>query len=297
MGCYNQYHARTKVMGEIVPIPCGKCIGCRLEKARQWAVRCVHEAQMYDENSFLTLTYNNEHLPKSRNIEKRALQLFIKRLRRYVEPKEIRFYACGEYGEKFGRPHYHICLFNHDFDDKEMLRQADFKRKGAFHQKTNSHSLYTSKTLEKIWGKGFVTIGELTFETAGYVARYVTKKITGPKAEEYYKRDYMTPGDQEVTPEFALMSRMPGIGQPWLDKYFTDVYPKDFFTLNGVKNKPTRYYDDLLKKKDPYLYATIKKRRQEKCKEEENVIRLKQKENHKKLTAKQLQRNLENGTT
>lgn len=278
--------AKTKVKGHVVPIPCGKCIGCRLEKARQWAVRCVHEAQMYPENSFITLTYNNENLPKDRNIQKRDLQLFFKRLRKALSPKEIRYYACGEYGDKMGRPHYHACLFNHDFEDKIMLRTGKVKPSGLSKFKpTRNHALYTSPVLEKIWKKGFVTIGELTFDSAGYVARYVTKKITGPPAAEHY---------QGRTPEFALMSRMPGIGKPWLDKYFTDVYPKDFFTLNGVKNKPPRYYDDLLKKKNPRLHIKLKEARELKAKETE-IIRLKQKENHKKLTIKSLHRSLENG--
>ncbi len=302
MGCYNNYKARTKVKGEVVPIPCGKCIGCRLEKARQWAVRCVHEAQMYETNCFITLTYNEENLPEDRNVSKKDLQKFIKRLRKHLEPKhicdtykEVRYYACGEYGEKNSRPHYHLCLFNHDFSDKELLYQAKAKRYKNQFSTGNDHSLYTSKTLQKIWTHGFSTIGELTFESAGYVARYVTKKITGPMADTHYKRDILETGSDKVTPEFALMSRMPGIGKPWLDKYFTDVYPKDFFTINGVKNKPPQYYDDILKKKDPNLHVKIKERRKLKAKEEENVIRLKQKENHKHLTAKQLQRNLENG--
>lgn len=300
MACYNQYKAKEKVSGKVVPIPCGKCIGCRLEKARQWAVRCYHESQMYTDNCFVTLTYNNEHLPESRNIEKRTLQLFFKRLRKHInkhEPeKEIRFYACGEYGEKMGRPHYHSCIFNYDFPDKEIL-YTDYQHnhRSGFSTGIN-HSLYTSATLEKIWGKGYCTIGELNLQTAGYVARYVTKKITGPLQEEHYKRDYMEPGAHKAVPEFALMSRMPGIGEPWLQKYFTDVYPKDFFTINGIKNKPPRYYDDLLKKRDPKLHLTIKKARAAKA-EEEEVIRLKQLENHKKLTIKSLNRGFENETT
>lgn len=293
MGCYNQYYARTKVKAEIVPIPCGKCIGCRLEKARQWAVRCVHEAQMYNQNCFITLTYNNKNLPKDRNIEKRALQLFFKKLRKHINTQEIRYYACGEYGDKMGRPHYHACIFNYDFPDKKLLHGAQRRFNKGYFQQTNDHDLFTSATLDKIWAKGYATIGELTFQSAGYVARYVTKKITGEKAKNHYLGR---------TPEFALMSRgnkkngKGGIGKPWLLKYFTDVYPKDFFTINGVKNKPPRYYDDLLKKIDPDLLVKLKIERAKRAKETE-IIRLKQKENHKILTAKQLQRNLEHGTS
>jgi hypothetical protein len=262
---------------------------------------------MYEDNCFITLTYNPASLPKSRNVDKTVLQKFIKRLRKHVNSrryhppyqhqpyKEIRYYACGEYGEKRGRPHYHLLIFNFDFPDKKLFKGG----KHPFHDgkwlKSNDHPLYISAILSTLWPYGFSTIGEVTFDSAGYVARYVLKKILGPLAEEYYKRDYMDQGDQIIVPEFALMSRMPGIGLPWLKKYFTDVYPKDFFTLNGVKNKPPRYYDDQLKKLDPDLHVRIKQLRQETAKEEE-IIRLKQKENHKQLTAKQLQRNMENET-
>ena len=258
---------------------------------------------MYDQNCFITLTYNDEHLPPSRNIEKKALQNFFKKLRTYINShhppyqhqpyKEIRYYACGEYGEKRGRPHYHACIFNYDFPDKQIFRGGRHPYHSGKFIQTNDHPLYTSAILQKIWNKGFTTIGEVTFDSAGYVARYVTKKITGPMAENYYKRDFCELGEKEITPEFALMSRMPGIGMPWLKKYFTDVYPKDFFTLEGVKNKPPRYYDEYLKKVDPDLHVKIKQQRTLKAKEEE-IIRLKQKENHKQLTAKQLQRNMEN---
>lgn len=219
-------------------------------------------------------------------MQKRDLQLFIKRLRKYLDPKEIRYYACGEYGDKMGRPHYHMALFNHQFIDLQIYRGGQYKHfKNQFSTAKNQNPLYTSHVLEGIWKKGYCTIGELSFESAGYVARYVTKKITGPPAKEHYNGK---------APEFALMSRMPGIGKPWLDKYFTDVYPKDFFTINGVKNKPPRYYDDQLKKLDPNLHIKLKEARQLKAKEEE-IIRLKQREKHKNLTVKQLQRNLENG--
>ncbi len=298
MACYNQYRAKTKVTGEIVPIPCGKCIGCRLEKARQWAVRCYHESQMYEQNCFITLTYNEENLPKDRNIEKRELQLFFKRLRKHITEKEIRYYACGEYGTKGNRPHYHACIFNYDFPDKEILYEGQYKHFNNQFSKTHkSNSLYTSKTLQKIWKKGFSTVGEVTFQSAGYVARYIQKKITGEMAKTHYKRDLLEIGSDMRTPEFALMSRgnkkdgKGGIGKPWLEKYFTDVYPKDFFTINGVKNKPPRYYDDLLKKKNPRLHIKIKERRKLLAAEEE-IIRLKQKENHKTIITKQLQRNL-----
>ena len=249
---------------------------------------------MYEDNCFITLTYNDENLPKDRNIEKKELQTFFKNLRNHTKKQGIRYYACGEYGDQKGRPHYHACVFNYDFTDKELLRDSQyFRAKNHFSKNNQINALYTSPTLSNIWKKGFHTIGEVTFESAGYVARYIQKKITGPMADDYYKRDYMESGSEKRTPEFALMSRMPGIGYPWIEKYFTDVYPKDFFTINGVKNKPVRYYDDYLKKRDPDLHIKLKEARQKKAIEDE-ITRLKDKEKHKILTTKSLQRKFEN---
>lgn len=232
--------------------PCGMCIGCRLEYSRQWAIRCVHEAQMHRDNCFLTLTYNKENLPDNKSIDKRELVNFIKRLRRKIEPKKIRYFGCGEYGSKYSRPHYHLCVFGYSFPDSKVYRFGAKTKYGNRYKKGNRHSLYTSKMLENIWKKGFCSIGELTFETAGYTARYVMKKMMGP-----YK-DFAYDG---LEPEFAIMSRMPGVGKPWIDKYMTDVYPKDFHTINGKKVKPSRYYDSIYKKLNPDEFEEIKKKR------------------------------------
>lgn len=296
MACYGTMFVKDK-FDRPVQVPCGQCIGCRLEKARQWAVRCTHEAQMHSENCFITLTYNNENLPEDHNVSKRALQLFFKRLRKRYKGKGIRYYACGEYGDNFGRPHYHACIFGHDFTDKEQLRGCSFRFSKNHFQKGQIHSLFKSEELADIWPYGFNTVGEMSFESAGYVARYTMKKITGEKADDHY---------QGRTPEFALMSRKPGIGAPWFEKYKNDVYPKDFFTLNGVKNRPPRYYDMLLEKENPYQYFKIKKKRGEQRDETDmkemmeeiegkrSIYRKKQQENHRILTTKQLRRGYEN---
>lgn len=244
--------------------PCGQCIGCRLERARQWAVRITHEASMYEENCFITLTYNNENLPIDKSVHKRDLQLFFKRLRKELNFKPLKYYACGEYGEKggkqrlygpegLGRPHYHACLLGHQFSDKVLLHSAHV---GYFknHFKVGpDHNLYDSPKLAEIWGKGFVTIGELTFQSAGYVARYCMKKIGGDKKYEHYGTK---------NPEFALISK--GIGKTWFEKYESDCYPKDFVTVNGKKQKPPRYYEYLLEKKNPEKLKRIKREREEK---------------------------------
>ncbi len=147
-----------------VEIPCGRCIGCRLEYSRQWAMRCMHEASLYDNNCSITLTYDNENLPNDFSLNKRHFQLFMKSLRKKYAPKKIRFYHCGEYGEENYRPHYHAIIFNHNFTDLDVLPSS------------SNNTLYTSPTLTDIWGKGLTQVGTVTFESAAYVARYITKK-------------------------------------------------------------------------------------------------------------------------
>jgi len=235
-----------------VTIPCGQCVGCRLERSRQWAVRCVHEASLYDNNCFITLTYDNAHLPKSGSLEMEEFQKFMKRLRKRFG-EGIRFFHCGEYGEKFGRPHYHACLFNFDFEDKVLWQQR------------NGTNLYISESLSELWPFGFSTIGDVTFESAAYVARYIMKKVTGAAATEHYLKlgNY---GEilAERRPEYITMSRRPGIGKPWLDKYKADVYPHDFVVMDGRKMKPPKYYDCRFEIDDPEGFAKIKAARTQK---------------------------------
>ncbi len=180
---------------------------------------------MHEENSFVTLTYQT--MPENGSISVRHLQLFLKRLRKKYGP-HIRFFACGEYGDKLDRPHYHLCLFGHDFHDKYLWKITE-----------QDDKLYRSPELEKIWTLGFSTIGSVTFKSAAYVARYQLKKINGPTAAKHY---------QGKTPEFLTMSRggntgLGGIGSQWLKKYETDVYPGDFLIINQKKARPPRFYD------------------------------------------------------
>ena len=267
--------------------PCGMCIGCRLEYARQWAVRCIHEASMHDENCFVTLTYNDKNLPKDKSVDKRAMQLFLKRLRKKIEPKKVRFFGCGEYGDQLGRPHYHLCLFGHKPTDLTLLKSAQYKAWKGIWKKGNTNDLYTAESIENVWRQGFVTVGEVTFESAGYVARYVTKKMTGPLEKNHYKGK---------TPEFALMSRRPGIGLDWIKRYTTDVYPKDYHHVNGKRCRPNRYYDAILQKINPKMYEEVKKKRIKNADEctYESHLRKFQKEKHTKLVTKRLERSLEN---
>ena len=234
---------------DYLELPCGQCIGCRIERSRQWAIRCVHEASLYENNCFITLTFSDEHLPKDRSLNVRHWQLFMKRLRKRFGA-DIRFYHCGEYGEKFGRPHYHACVFNFDFPDKKLWKT------------NNGQRIYTSEILSELWGQGFCTIGSVTFESAAYVARYIMKKVNGAAAEDHYQ--YIDPETGEIfdrKPEYTTMSRRPGIGKAWFDKYYKDVYPGDFVVLNGKKMRPPRYYDTQYEILYPSEYEKLKEDR------------------------------------
>lgn len=234
-----------------VELPCGQCIGCRLDRSRQWAIRCVHEASLYENNCFITLTYNDENLPKDNSLCVEHFQLFMKKLRKKYG-KGIRYFHCGEYGENFGRPHYHACIFNFDFRDKKVLKTLQ-----------DGTNYYVSEKLNELWEYGFTMIGDVTFESAAYVARYITKKITGKNAFEHYNKINYETGEiiAERRPEYVTMSRKPGIGKPWLDKFSTDVYPEDYIVLRGKKLKPPKYYNAQYEKVYPSDYEKIKNRR------------------------------------
>lgn len=218
---FNRAKAYVRSVDDILELPCGQCIQCRLTHSRMWASRCLMEADLYMHNCFVTLTYSPKFLPKSGSLVKSDFQKFMKRLRKHYVGKRIRYYMCGEYGEKFSRPHYHACLFNHDFDDKYM-----------WSCKKGMPVLYRSDTLEKLWPYGFSTVGEVTFESAAYVARYIMKKIP---LSEY---------PQGLIPQYTAMSRRPGIASDWYDKYESDVFPSDKVVIkDGVYLKPPRYFD------------------------------------------------------
>jgi len=238
--------------GTPIQLPCGQCVGCRLERSRQWAIRCTHEASLYKSNCFITLTYNNENLPSDHSLDKTHFQKFMKRLRFRFGPN-IRFFHCGEYGEKFGRPHYHACLFNFDFPDKKPWKTSSA---------STENMMYTSEILNELWPYGFSSIGSVTFQSAAYVARYIMKKVTGKNAHLHYE----TTDDYGVvtyrTPEYTTMSRRPGIGKGWFDKYSSDVYPDDFVVMNQKKMRPPRYYDNQFEVTNPSLHSEIKAERE-----------------------------------
>ena len=232
---------------QTVSLPCGQCIGCRLERSRQWAMRCMHEAQLHQNNCFITLTYDDTHLPSDQSLHYRDFQLFIKRLRKRYPTTKISYYMAGEYGESFGRPHYHACIFGLDFHDKKL-----WKRTPA------GSLIYRSSDLETLWPFGYSSIGDVNFESAAYVARYIMKKQTGKEAEKHYQYSDLETGEIiQMTPEFNKMSLKPAIGLNWYKKYQSDVYPHDYVVLRGQKIKPPKYYDNLYKNDNPYEYEKI----------------------------------------
>jgi hypothetical protein len=208
----------------------------------------MHEASLHHQNSFITLTYNNEHLPPDGSLNVKHFQKFMKRLRKSHDGI-IRYYHCGEYGDALGRPHYHACLFGFDFPDRYLWTVT-----------AQGERLYRSPTLEVLWPYGISSIGNVTFRSAAYVARYIMKKRLGPSAAEYYEKiDPETGEIIQLKPEYTTMSRRPGLAAGWFDKYKTDVYPDDFVIMNGKKFRPPRFYDYQLEQRDPELLDKIKK--------------------------------------
>lgn len=234
------FDKRLSCSGVPIEIGCRQCIECRLDDARKVAVRCMNEMRMHSQSCFLTLTYDDKKLPLAGTLRKDHLQKFFKRLR-HDTGDGLRYYACGEYGESYLRPHYHALLFNYDFPDKR------------FHSVTDrDHELYVSKRLDKIWGYGHTIIGSVDFESCAYVAGYITKKITGPPAaEHYYGRE----------DEFRLCSLKPGLGHGYYMKYGHEIYAHDSIVINGRPSRPPRYYDEMYKALDSMGLADIKKRR------------------------------------
>lgn len=229
-------------------------------------MRCMHETQRHEENSFITLTFSRL---LNRSLVKKHHQDFMKRLRRKFTGREISFYYCGEYGEtcrlcdlpqkrcsceRFvpgpGRPHHHAILFGIDFPDK------------VFFTRKNGVTLHTSAILERIWGHGFCTVGAVTFESAAYVARYCTKKISGDPANAHYT--VCDPATGEITrllPEYTTMSLKRPIGRTWFDEFHKDVFPSDQVVHRGRAMRPPKYYDRVYELMNPTELELIKEAR------------------------------------
>lgn len=222
-------------------VPCGTCVGCQLERARVWAMRCVHESKMHRWNIFVTLTYEDDKLPRNGSLRPSDYVNFMKRLR-HVAPG-VRFFQCGEYGEITKRPHHHALLFNCDFPDR--VRYGETK---------SGLPQWRSASLERLWGHGYCAIGDVNAQSAGYIARYNLKKIRRGSDDPFYIGKVN---------EYLTMSRRPGIGRAFLDKFGSDVYPWDECIVDGKRSKPSRYYDSVLEKSAPEVLRKIKAARRE----------------------------------
>ena len=243
---------------EFIEIPCGKCSGCRIQRSREWANRCMLELEYHKSSYFVTLTYDDAHVPihyysdpatgealPSMSLVKRDFQLFMKRLRKKFG-EGIRFFASGEYGSLTFRPHYHAIIFGLELDDL-----VPYKRSAQGFQYFNSASL------QEVWPNGFAVVAPVTWETCAYTARYVMKKLTGPEAEFYENFN--------IVPEFSLMSRKPGIARQYYEDH-PDLYDHEFINIStekgGRKFRPPKYYDKLFDVDCPEESARLKAVRQ-----------------------------------
>jgi len=260
MPCYSPLRAQRSGDGGVrivdkaalfdFSVPCGRCIGCRLRYSQMWAIRCLHEAELWPVNCCITLTYAPNNIPEGGSLKYEHFQAFLKRLRDWARRNDygkIRFFMGGEYGERGGAPHYHALLFNFDFPDKQVFQE----RNGVPH-------LWTSKILEKLWPFGFATVGLCSWDSASYIARYIVKKQYGATKAEWYKRlDRETGEVYEIDSEFAHMSLKPGIGAKWLERYWSDVFPSGKVVVNGAERRAPRFYDKRLSVLDSDGYAVL----------------------------------------
>lgn len=299
---------------EVQHVPCGKCVTCKLKYSLEWATRVSHELQTSGNiGEFITLTIAPEHMIREGfyrgdvyyppgSVYKRSLQLFLKRLRKEIaidvpDPdtgrskkvyQKFRYLGCGEYGDKKGRPHYHLCIMGYAFPDKYFWRMSP-----------SGHELYRSPTLERCWQFGNSETGELTFGSAAYTARYALKKSKDRRTyEQPYGYDPET-GEilfDHVNPEFIIMSK--GIGLEWWKKFRSDT-DKDYVLVDYDKKVAIpRYYDKQRERVDPDSLSAIKANREQRAKELQATDTRKRKlarNTVKEVQSKMLKRSIENG--
>lgn len=246
-------YAARQADGHYLELACGVCGACRARRVRDWAIRSTHETQTHKQNSFITLTYNPESLPADGSLDVEHWKKFRKRLRHHRGP--FRFLHCGEYGERNRRPHYHALLFGIDFPDKQLLYE------------NNGKQCFISAELEEIWGQGFCTIGPANYATASYVAGYVYKKLKDDLDDPrvYDDRGFVVPGEYafDVKPEYVTMSRNKGLGTAFIERYWSDVYPRDEVRLGPKTFRPPKFYDKWLKENRPEVFFEVMQKREE----------------------------------
>lgn len=246
---------------QITYLPCGKCIGCRLDYSRQWADRCMLELQYHDSSYFVTLTYDDAHVPinyyvdpatgeafPSLTLQKRDFQLFMKRLRKRFSDCKIRFFMAGEYGGVTFRPHYHAIIFGLHLNDLKL-----YKKSPAGYQYYNSPSLQSCWCDKQGNPIGYAVVGEVTWESCAYTARYIMKKAKGEDKNVY--------SDFAIEPEFTLMSRKPGIARWYYDDH-PDLYDHEAINIStekgGRKIRPPKYFDKLFDIDNPERMQEIR---------------------------------------
>ncbi|WNK12942.1 MAG: replication initiator protein [Microvirus sp.] len=233
-------------------VACGRCVGCRITRKEAWATRVYHEKQFHERSCFLTLTYADENIPAGGTLMPAHMTAFMKSVRKYLAREHsvlVRFFLCGEYGDQLLRPHYHVCLFGWDFPDKLSAPKY-------------GDGVMVSPVLEGIWGKGFCTVGALTYQSAAYTAGYVMKKVTGEDAPEFYRRLDVATGELvDLVPPFVRMSLRPGIGSDWYGRFGREVFPDDFVVVDGRPRAVPLYYWRKLKSAQPVLAEAIAERR------------------------------------
>lgn len=239
-------------------LPCNKCPDCKLKKAKEWALRCWHESQMHDESSFVTLTYDDKHLPAYNDLDHRDFQLFMKRFRKGTG-LNVKFFMCGEYGDTTHRPHYHVLLFGYYPPDAQ------------YHRTENNHRYYKSEELDSYWKKGFTDTTNVSYNNAGYIARYTLKKQL-PKEQTQERYTYLDAfGNLQTRKlEYIRMStgrdKWQGIGASWFREHAAQTVLNDYvLDPNGYKNPVPRYYLQILKDDDPHWHEKLALQRVEKC--------------------------------
>lgn len=237
-------------------VPCGSCLGCRMDQARDWSIRIMHETMMHESSWFLTLTYSDERLPENGSLFPLHLRAFFKDLRRNREAGSVSYFACGEYGETTDRPHYHAVLFGPDFLDRDIFRYSGI------------NPVWRSETLASCWPYGFSEFGTVTHESASYVAGYVRKKVLRKENPDHLSRVDPDTGELvEVYPEFSRMSLKPAIGKRWIEKFWQDVYPRDYVVVDGKEYRPPRFYDRWMDENHPDVMLDVRLKRDKEVKE------------------------------
>lgn len=211
---------------ESVQVPCGKCMSCRIAYAREWSMRLMNESEFHDHSTFITLTYNPTCVPKNGSLDKTHFQLFMKRLRKHLEPQKIKYFAAGEYGDE-GRPHYHAIIFGLNLASLDTFIAG----------RSKGQNIIASHVLERLWPYGFNSVGTVTYDSCRYVADYIQKKYSGKLEYETYK-------SKGLETPFKLASN--GIGERFALENADYIRENLGMTMRGTQQGLPRYYRKVL---------------------------------------------------